>query len=265
MGQKFNFAKLFATSWKRDPKLALYPTIKAHLDAMSSGRKRGLSLFGFMMSDVANRGQDFRELLKLACERGLVVVHYNEPIKGLEFERRDDTVLVARPDELWRVPAWIALWKTAFADGRWSNAAEAQSSMLLGYTEKERARWLAAMREHQPAWTCATVYALLTVEQKRRVLSLGQRCFGDDTQLASIKLLFKRNDYGMRPNAVRLVPGDLTLARVGLRWPTFRKLFPEARNGRKEIVETRVPLKLAPAVNRDLVSKVQLLTTKGWK
>jgi hypothetical protein len=264
MDLKFNFAKLFATTWRRDPKLALYPTMKAHLDAMSSGRKKGLSLFGFVMSDIT-RDEDFQTLLELACERGLVVVHYNEPVRGLAFDRRDDTVLVARPEELWRVPAWIALWKTAFADGHWSNAAEAQASLLLGYTDKERARWIGAMRELQPAYTCAQVYALLTVEQKRRVQSLGQRCFGTDEELASIRLLFKRNFYGMRPNAARLVPRDLTLARVGLRWATFRKLFPEFRNGRQEVIAKQVPLRLAGQVNRALTSNVQLLTARGWR
>ena len=264
MGRKFNVAKLFATGWKHDPKLALYTTFKSHLDAMSTGRKKGLSLFGFVMNDVT-RERDLLALLELACDRGLVVVHYNEPMPGVAFERRDDRVFVARPEELWRVPAWIALWKTAFADGRWSDAAEAQASLLLGYTEKQRARWLAARREHQPAFTCATVYALLTAEQKRRVRALGQRCFGDDKQLASITLLRKRSDYGVRPDAARLVPRDLTFARVGLRWATFRKVFPKAWNGHQEIVETRVAGRLAGEVNRGLTSNVQLLTARGWR
>lgn len=263
MVRKFNFAKLFESKWRFNRELVIYPTRKAHLDGMRSGKKQGLSLFGFSISSMTERGSEYLELLELAFERDLVVVLQNKPIVGLPFERQIPQLFVARPEELWRIPAWIALWETAFTDGQWTNAAEAQCSLLLGYTKKQRATWLADMRQHRAR---GAVYALLTPEQKRRVVSLGQRCFGDNKDLESITLLFSRKGTRLRPNALRLLPSNVTLARVALGEEMFRKLFGDQSTWKRgSSIEARIPKRLAAEVNRTLTSNVQLLTARGWR
>ncbi len=262
----FNFARLFERAPYSKRKRVLYPNMKAHLDGMRSGKKAGLSLFGFPVSYMTERGPDYLELLKLAFERELVVVLHNNSIKNVPLERQCPNVFVARPEELWRLPAWIALWDTAMFGGTWTDGAEAQASLLLGYTRSERAAWIERMRELRAAYTGLTTYALLSPEQTRRVRSLGQRCFGDADDLSAITLRFKRNDYGLRPNAYRLIPRDLTLARVALVGATFRKLFGDYKTWkRREVIDARVPERLAAEFNRALTSRVHLLTPKGWR
>src|SRR5205085_12128434 len=136
---------------------------------------------------------------------------------GLPFERQSVDVFVARPEELWRIPAWIALWETAFTDRQWTNASEAQTSLLLGYTAKQRAKWLADTYQRRATWTGVTVYTPLTADQKRGVIALGQRCLGDEQELSSMTLLYNTRSDSLRANAARLVPRELTMARVAVR------------------------------------------------
>jgi hypothetical protein len=259
--RKFDFAALFETTF--DHRQVLYPTMKAHLDSMRSGKKPGLSMVSFGVSYMTDRGVDYLELLELAFERGLVVVLHNNWIKDLPFERQHPTVLVARPEELWRVPAWIALWDSAIEAGGWTDSAEAMSSLLLGYSAKQRAAWLKDQRHRRAAWGAATVYALLDEDQRARVTSLGQRGFG---RADEIDLLLRNRDHGLRRGAFRRIPRGLTLARVAIDWAMFRELFgspPDWR--RRQVITARVPKRRIAAFHRFLRSNVQLLTARGWR
>ena len=62
-------------------------------------------MFSFDVSSMTDGGPDYLELLELAFARGLVVVLHDKRIAGLPFERQHPTVLVARPEELWRMAA----------------------------------------------------------------------------------------------------------------------------------------------------------------
>jgi len=220
MTRKLDPAALFET-WKRDARLDPFPTWKAHLDAVRAGTK-GMSIFDLTVGELG--GEEARELMRLAFERDLVAVL-----------QRDDHVFVARPEELWRIPACLALWKTAFEDGRWSDAAEAQMSLLLGYTDAQRRAWLAAQRARHAAWGSPTVYAILTADQRRAVVATGKRVLVDGMRL------FHPGDRVLKRDAFRKLPAGATLARVAVR----------------ELV--------TDSADAALASNVQFLTRSGWR
>jgi hypothetical protein len=266
MARTSDLARLFVTTRRRGSDLAPYPTLAAELDAVRAGSK-GMSQLGFLVSSMTNGDPDVLELLELAFRRDLtVVIHNRRWLERRPLERQAPDVYVARPTELWRIPAWLTLWDSAGATGGWTDAAEEQSSLLLGYDRAQRARWRANWKHRRPAWGAAPVYALLTGGQKRRVASLGRRCLGSAEDLDGMTLFIHREDYGVVRDAHRSVPRGLTLARVGMRWPTFRKLFGEPSSWKRaKVIEATVPTRLAREVTESLASNVQFLTARGWR
>lgn len=261
---KFDPAILFEP-FKPDPKRAPYSSLAEVLDAVAA-RKKAMYYSGFPLSMLASGDEQFAELLHMAIDRDLTVVIHNRRIP-FPLERQEPDVFVLPIEESWRVPAFAALRDAAFeGDGRWSNAAEAQSSYLLGYTAQQRRRWIAWQKERQAAWTCKTIYTLLTLEQKQLVLDVGRRCFGPALSLVGRAFFFHRQNDGVKKTAARLVPRDLTLARVGLAWKATRTFFGDFKNWKpRGLVTATATKKLAPMINAELLSNVQLLTSAGWK
>src|SRR5262249_9804932 len=116
-----------------DPKLFPYKSWRAELDALARGRK-GMSIFSCTVTEL-ERGT-WNDVLVQALRRKLVFA-----IANSELGARGACIYVARPDQLWRVPAHRALWATAFMTGPWSSSSEALEGLLLGYTPAERKRW----------------------------------------------------------------------------------------------------------------------------
>lgn len=262
MAKRFDAAQLFEP-WKERrglSELAVYPTLEASLDAVQA-RTKGMSAFSDSVGTIAP-GTHLRECLDLAAQRDLLVVLHCSPVEKLEVDRWPIDIYIARGDELWRVPAYQALWKTAFVHGRWSDAAENQASYLLGYTEEQRKLWLEASRQHRPAWTCATVYALLTSAQRKVVDSVGRRCFGPIQAITGMSLLY--DGVGeLKRNAFAMVPSRYTLARAGVRWAEFRTIF--GKMNEAKVYEKKVNRKVATLLNSALKSNIQFLTRKGWE
>ena len=261
MSRKFNPASLFE-AWKPDPRLAPYPTLRSNLDAVQHGKK-GMSSFGFPVGSMIAGDREYVALLREAYARNLVVVLHNRAIPGLPFERQEPHVFIARAEELWRIPAYLTLWDTAFVDGAWSNASEALHSTLLGYTKEQRSYWLARRRRDDAAYTCRTVYSLLTDRQRRAVVSVGKRCFGPAEATQGLALFFPVGDVQLKRNARRLLPRGVTLARAGLAWEASDALFGRPRRTRGVVAAT-VPPKLAQSTNAALRSNVEFLTRSGW-
>ena len=74
--RKLKLASLFETRRRVDPKLAVYPTVAAHLDAAVAGKK-GLSLFSIgpldELGEAGGRGRGADEAVeRLAGEAGYV-------------------------------------------------------------------------------------------------------------------------------------------------------------------------------------------------
>lgn len=265
MPKRFDPTKLFERwRYRPDPRVSVYPDVESSLDAVQA-RKKGMAFFSSVVSSLASPGSEMAEWLQLAFERKLLVVLEVDAVPKWKLERQPVHVFLSQPEELWRVPAFIGLWKTAFADGRWSDGAENLMSYLLGYTEQQRKAWLKMHREDKPAWTCATVYALLSKNQKKLVESLGRRCFGPTETLEEIALFFHRGDV-LKRDAHALVPEDQTLARVGLRWKEFHLLFGKFDSMKKRgLISKLVPKEMAPAISSAFLSNIQFLTRSGWR
>jgi hypothetical protein len=265
MGQKFDPSTLFQP-WKRRTDLDPYKTEKNVLDAVRA-RKKAMLFTGVPISCIASGDDDFGRLLHMAFDRDLAVVIQNHPGTRLPRDRREPDVFVLPLDQAWRVSALNALNATAFVgEGRWSNSAEAQHSVLLGYTKKQRERWIAWQRERQAAWTCLTLYTLLTNAQKRTVQDLGRRCFDPSFADEGIDFFFPAGDGVAKANASKLVPKGLTLARCGLAWKVAFDVFgPLGTWKRRGVTSLTASEDQVRAVNAGLTSAVQFLTSKGWK
>jgi hypothetical protein len=265
VARKLALASLFETRWRLDLGPAPYPTLRAHLDAARDGTKP-LSAFGFRVADVTRRDRDYLTLLEQALRRGLVVTLLGRPQRDIPFVRQDLGVFVARPEELWRIPAWVALWHARASGTRGRNdAVEALESQLLGYTPAQRARWLASLRQRAPAHGRA-VYALLSRTERARAAALGMRCLGSPSELAGMQLFVERDDFGVRRDAFRRIPAGLALARLGVPDRTLRAIFNgEERSRRRRVIAARLTRRAAAALNASLRDDVELLTARGWR
>jgi hypothetical protein len=254
-----NLAKLFEARPRWDPKLAPYKTWRAELDALERGRK-GMSVFGYPIDEVVRGGREFRKVIEDVLDRDLVIVLSKDELQMLRPEYQHVSVFAARPDQLWRIPAFFAMHETAFAgDGAWTAPTEALRSLLLGYTAAQRERWLAWRRQRQAGDSCATVYTLLTRAQRRAISDAGKRYVAD---IGRLTLFARDRDDVLRSTAWRLVPRGTTIARVGLAWNVYRRLFKPAR--RRGVMTAAIPKRLESVFHAGMRSNVQFLTTRGW-
>jgi hypothetical protein len=216
------------------------PSDAAELDAVAAGKKP-LSMFVTAEDELA-------EWVALAAQRNLVVTFHADPtLEQLH-------VFVARTDQQWRIPAYLALWETAFVDGRWSDASENLAGYLLGYTKPQRKAWLAAQHQAFPAWTAMTVYALLTREQCTVIEALGRKSFDFRDGLT----VFVHRGGVLKPSAFSIIPRDRTLVRVGVKSEVAAKLFEPSTSA-------TIGAKHVPKLNAALLSEVQFLTKAGWR
>jgi len=184
--------------------------------------------------------EELDELVALAFGFGNDLMTILTP-SHLPADPDDADLFVLRPDQAWRVPALAALWETTA--GRWSDAAEDQQSLLLGYTTDQRATWHADRSWRHAGPRGIAIYALLASADSRALDVVGRRCFADGT-----RVFFHPTDV-LRRDALSLVPRGQTLARAGLE----RGLL------------VRTPGTITPAINAGLTSTVQLLTRAGWR
>jgi len=149
--------------------------------------------------------------------------------------------------------------------GAWSYAAEAQQSLLFGYTKKQRAEWLAWHRSRDTGFGSTAVYALLTEAQYERVMSVGKRCFGQTGDVAGMTFFFSRQRDAIKKTATRLMPEGTVLARVGLDLRTLEAVFRHRDTwARRNIISATVTRTTASTLNANLRSNVQFLTARGW-
>jgi hypothetical protein len=153
----------------------------------------------------------------------------------------DVDLFVLHPDQAWRVPALAALWDTS--RGRWTDAAEDQQSLLLGYSADERTAWQAERSWRHAGPRGITIYAVLSAAQSRALDAVGRRCFPLGTPV------FFHPTRVIRRDALGLIPRGKTLARAGLEVGLLRRTFAT----------------ITPVINAGLTSNVQLLSRAGWQ
>ena len=246
--------------WVHPPKRQPYPTDEAELDAVAS-RRKAMSMYSWTRDYLRTR--EFAWVTKQVLDRGLMLVlDPDESNAAVPQLLQGVQGFILHHDQAWRIPAYRVLWETAFESGRWSDSAEAQMSLLLGYTKAERRAWLEQQRWRQAAWGCVTAYTLLTAEQRAAVETLGRRCFGQNT----MTLIHHAELHLMKRNASALVPKHLTIARVGIERGFAGKLLGYSnRRKRTVIVSTTVSASRAKSLNAALRSNVQFLGPKGWR
>jgi hypothetical protein len=254
----FDPSLLFAATRSR----AAYPSFDAELDAVKS-RAKGIALARGSRRDLATRW--FSDIAKAALDRGLTIAIV--PGKSIEEQLPDPIdVYVLHDDQAWRIPAHRALWATALVDGRWTFAAEAQQGLLLGYSLDQRASWLAESRWTRAAFGSSTIYTLLTAGQRRRVVELGKRCFGDVAETTGMKLFVHGADTRLVPSAVRHVPAGMTLARAAIDHDLYIDLFDPAHRKRRHAVwHATLTDEHARELNAAMRSNVQFLAGKSWR
>jgi hypothetical protein len=197
-----------------------YPTRRAALRAVAAGKK---AVMMDSLDGLATLVRDARAL-------GLAVVVHGDHAYAL---RLADT---------WRIAALDALRAST---ATWSDAAEAQQSRLLGYTEAQIAAWLAQYREVQAAWGTATIYALLDATQLHAARARGMRAFGEGAAI-----------FCYPGRVIRRAPAGTTIVRAGLDWDVADRVF------RGTGFATAV---VTPAINGALRSNLQVWTPRGWK
>lgn len=248
----WNPETLFETSLRPlDPSLRIYRSDEAALDAVAAGRKP--------IWYVPAIRSELGEWQGLASARGLACTVIDEPSVARAREPQPVSVFVARPEELWRVPALQTLWKAAASTGAWSDAAEEQMGDLLGYTPKQRARWIAMQRHASPAWGSKTLYAVVDRRALQRIEAVGRRCLGKISEIVDLPVLV--HPYLPRADARTRLPRDHTLVRAGLHRDAVR-VFGRLSGGLTTHVLTA---RTAAIVSANLTSNVQLLTGTGWR
>jgi hypothetical protein len=261
MTRRFHPRSLFGP-WAR-PNLSPYGSEASVLDAVRD-RKKALLYTGVQFTSLAEGDPSFAKLLEGAFNRGLSVVIDNQD--GMPRRHWCPDVYVMHLDQAWRVPAHRALRDTAFVDdGRWTLSAEAQQSLLFGYTAAERKRWIAWQRQAYATRTSLGLYVLLTREQLANAKQLAMRCFGTPEQMEGLTLFYPRSATEPKRNAAALVPKGLTLARIGLSWPAARKLLGEDIGWPRKWVSVTLTRTQARVVTAGLKSNVQVMTARGWK
>jgi hypothetical protein len=254
--KKLDLAELFATP---KPPKALYPTVGAELDAIRDGKK-AMSMLGVTLDMMFDPALDsyFFDILELATERDLVVVLHDDPRFPMQ-KGAAPQVLVTRIDELWRIPALLAVWE---ADDGHSEPAELQQSLLLGYTPAQWKKWERWKQQRRPL--DSIVYALLTRAQRARVVAHGKRCFGDAEDVEGIDFFVHAN-WRPKPTAPRLVPRGTTLARVSVERKALNMLFDRSARVKPQLLQARVPPQRGAAFNAGIRHEVQFLTSRGWR
>ena len=259
MTRKFDPSVLFER-YKPDP---AFKSDKAELDAVQAGTKAMMAI-SFPLPYIAAGGEEFVGLVRGALDRGLAVTICNEALPTSRSQPFP-CVYVLPLDQTWRISALNAMHETMLVDGPWTLAADAQHSLLLGYTPEQREVWLADVRHRQAAYGCKTVYTLLTEEQRASAVALGKRCLGAASELEGMNLFFHRTHELLKPDAGKLVPKDLTLARVGLDWKVVEPLFGSWEKLKPQrLVTGTITGKLGRQVTEALRTNVEFLTAGGW-
>jgi hypothetical protein len=227
------------------------------LEALRSGDKT----FSFFTFPRDMLGTECIDLSQSALDAGLLVTYHLErfPISDGDYEEL--VMFVLHPDQIWRVPAHIALMNSSRAH-RWSDGQEALHSALLGYDREETSRWLCHVNHTQAGWGCGTLYLLMSERQRASLARACMRCFPEEA-LAPEATVVKFQGQSKVPKSVSELPGDIVIARLGVSWSFIRTRFGGLL--KRDVAVRVLTPKDAHDLNCALESKIEVWTSSGWK
>lgn len=227
-----------------------YPTLLSELEGARTGKKP--------MSYLGERRGVMIEpsLLRAVFERSLAMALCSVPHRGKEPIA---SIFVARPAELWRVPAKL-LERQGHQPGYVDASDDAYQSLLFGYTPAQTRRWIAHLDAHDDF----CMYALLNRSQRRRVVALGKRCFGSASDIEQLELHYTQAP--LKRDAFSRVPRGSVLARTKLNAQLLRDLFGDwPSNHPGPFATVRPTSKQARAIVAHVHRNVEFLTARGWR
>ena len=228
--------------------------------ALKDGRK-AMSIFEFSRSSVDSLDEvdrDYLDLVGRAFDAGLLVVHQPmEPRRATQIVN----VFIVKHDQLWRVSAFIQN-KAAFRQRRWSDGAEALESSLLGYGEEAVAAWMEYMTMCSAGWGVATLYLMMTTEQKQIIIESGSRHLPTEALMPAITLFEVPANQVPKRASSEPSPG-FALGRVGVKHQLERRLF-GTESSESETLSVEITEVDVREINRDLETKIEFWSGSGW-
>jgi len=243
--------------------LSKYAGTREELEAIAQGTK-AMSAFLFQSASIDSHPL-YNELHQIASGLNLSIVISNK----LDLEQGGGLgmayVFVTTHSEQWRVPAYISFQKV-FDHYGWSDAAEHLESLLLGYSDEEAGKWLAAHSAARIGWTGKTFYLFLSSTQATSVRALGMRCIDPATTVDPVQIFFNRKLNPIRRGIDSVISGEGTLARVSVREPVFRELFGrQTMPGDSDVITALLTPEKVVKLNPALESNFQFLESGIWR
>jgi hypothetical protein len=249
-----------STLFESQPARDSLGSLKDELEAVRS-RKKGMSVFSFPRSETG--GDNYKELLTVASQLGLLTVHQNEHV--LHTPERDIVyIFVLHPEESWRVPAYI-LTRKCLRTYAWSDGAEYLESALLGYNEEEISFWLKRKHQTRVSWTGLTIYVLLSRQQQTMMTKLGMRCIDPDTLIEPITVFHMREHMQLKKDAIHSIPANMVIGRVSVKQAKFLKLFEHTFSSAEPLIIATLSADDVASINPALDSNFEFLDVDGWR
>lgn len=251
----FDPRRLFQPWRYRDRGRTTYKNVDEVYDAVRD-RIKGIERQSLPLEHVERGEKWFGDTLDHAFRRGLAVV-----LTPTEH-RRHAELYVLPLDQAWRILALDVLHKDTGPG--WGRAREAQESLLLGYSESERARWL-AVRNDDRYWHGHLIFSLLTRAQVKVVNAHGRRCFATASAMTGMRFFHVVSDRMLRENALSIVPKGFTLARATVTGKIAAEMSQAFKREQRNLIQFQPTTEFARLINENLNSNVEFLTARGWR
>ena len=246
----------------RSRELRVYEDEAEEFDAVCEGRK-AIVMFSFLDSSEAQM-DEMRGVIEDARREGLVVETI-EVSADLPKEYASTSVLICRPEEVWRVPAMRELY-AVMGYYPWSLALEALMSSFLGYSRVQVAAWIADARDQYAGWNGDTVYVAMTMDQAEQVVACGSRYLPREAlDLGAMQCFVGRGSARIGKAGYPLVLDGISIARVllsrGYAHPSVVSLRRAPGEGCVGFVVDETNVR---RLNGNMLTTIEFLTADGW-
>lgn len=242
----------------------LFPSLLEELDAVRD-RTKGVCMVSYLAHSVEEGDENYLHFVREAMERGLALAHHAAPPPpALGPEYRHVYVFALYPNEMWRVPAYMAVHSVMRNEYGWSAGLEHLDSIILGYDEASIEAWMARGRRLRVDWGGRALYLVMPRSLAEAMVPMAMRCFPPDAALDQVVALFPVEQLEIRPDAGRLVARDAIVARVSASTDLLLSIFGAATEPRTGTLSRRLDAISAPILNQGICSRIEVLGESGW-